>query len=147
MGAVPRLDEIVPMHAPGKHAGWPGEHFRLLLEGRPEHPDQRAQQHDEGEQGQRVKDDARRREAPSAPRAHRARRYSRPDRSCSHVTTRRNASRQSVIAEAYPKCRNSKPCIWMYLSVTSVAFSGPPLVSASIEATSWKEPMMARITV
>lgn len=36
------------------------------------------------------------------------------------------------MADAYPKCKNSKPCIWMYLIVTSVAFSGPPLVSALV---------------
>src|ERR1700737_3988562 len=135
------------MHLPGEHARRPGEHFRLLLECGPEHPDQWAQQHHKHEQCEHVDDDGRRLEAQAGSRPHRARRYSRPDRSCSHVTTRRNPSRKSVMAEAYPKCKNSKPCIWMYLSVTSVAFSGPPLVSASIEATSWKDPMMARITV
>src|ERR1700682_339820 len=147
MGPVPGLDEVVPMHLLGKHTRRPGEHLRLLLERGPEHPYQRTEQHDEREDRQRVEHDRRRREAQARPRPQPARRSSRPDRSCSHVTIRRNASRKSVIAEAYPKCKNSKPCIWMYLRVTNVAFSGPPLVSASIEATSWKDAMMARITV
>src|ERR1700682_1583710 len=135
------------MHQLGKHARGPGEPFRLLFECGPKHPDQRAQQRHQREQRQHVEDNGRRREAQAGTCPHRARRYSRPDRSCSHVTSRRNPSRKSVMADAYPKCKNSKPCIWMYLSVTSVAFSGPPLVSASIDATSWKDPMMARITV
>src|SRR5260370_39553831 len=107
----PRMEEIGRVPMLRKHGRRPGEERRPFLERGPEHPDQRAEQDDERQKRERVEPHGFRAQAPAYPRPHRGGGYSRPDRSCSQVTTKRKASRKSGMADAEPKGRNANPCI------------------------------------